>query len=1171
MKKRIRIISSLIIASYIANQPINVFAEELRNIYLNNSKGISQAKENLEVNTQNNLLNEVYLNASKSSSGSGETADTAVNTFQEALDLVSDYGSIYVSGEVNIPDDVYMPNKLIFIKQQEGGDKAKLKFEKKLYLNDELYIKNVDVEFSSVDKDCIFINEYSLELNNSEVIGEPNIFLGSEDKDIEGDTVAGLRILNDNPSTNSIGNITLGGKDNHTIENATVTLRGVNIEGIIDGSNTRTSSNVLIESSASLNKIKNVRKIDTYDHITLDIKDGLENIMELYVHGTIKLKNGSKINADYIYGSIILDVEEPSNGTLVEGNYIKSRKITGSIILSDNLIRKGYRINRVDGDDSVELNIFNKETTNISTNYEPVIKNLSKIRIKEGQTVDLKAGVKAWDFEDGDITENIVFPEIDSKTLSTGRHELTYEVTDSSNNTTTMKRIIYVLPKNASYEEPKIIGENEIELKVSQVDIFNSGHMLTGITVPADTKSINVIGEAGKPSSGQDGRYTITYELKNNNNNITKIEKTVIVTNRLPEIVANDVTIKAGEEVDLLTDSRIGLNATDYEDGDKKANIVVESNGGLNEKNPAAGEYTVVYKVVDDDNNISRKEIKVTVTSPVIKVTGITLKNSNLNLKTGKIATLTATVSPSNATNKELIWTSSDTKVATVDENGKVTAVGAGSTTITATAKDGSGKTATCKITVLSNNAPKINGAINKTIKVKDIENFDLLEGIIVTDDHDKDLKATIVSGKLEKPSAGTNKNYTITYKATDSDGNTTTATRVITVTNQVPTISGLSDITIKKGQTADLMLGVTANDYEDKNLTSKIVFPSTNLSTLSVGKHNVTYKVTDSDNNTITKTRVINVENNTITKIDLIGSTRYETAVKISKMGWNSAKTIILVNGLNNHLVDGLTATPLATALDAPILLATNSSVPNATVNEIKRLNPSKIIVIGGTGAINESVVTQLKNINKNITVKRISGKTRYETSLNIAKELDSIVPITKIYVGAGNGEPDALSISPVAGRDKSPIILTAKNSLDTNTYNYLKSKNLSDAYFIGGSGIISDNVIKQVNNIVSKNVLSNRVAGANRRETNANVIKKFYPETALKGVIIAKDLELVDALSVGPLAVKIGAPVVLAQNSLSSGQEAALKNKISDKLYQAGGGVSISVLESLKKLLTN
>ena len=88
--------------------------------------------------------------------------------------------------------------------------------------------------------------------------------------------------------------------------------------------------------------------------------------------------------------------------------------------------------------------------------------------------------------------------------------------------------------------------------------------------------------------------------------------------------------------------------------------------------------------------------------SNVVSVTGVTLNKTSLTLNKGASETLTATVSPSNATNKSVTWSSSNTSVATVDSNGKVTAVSAGSTAVTVKTNDG-GKTATCAVTVKSN------------------------------------------------------------------------------------------------------------------------------------------------------------------------------------------------------------------------------------------------------------------------------------------------------------------------------------------------------------------------------------------------------------------------------------------------------------------------------------
>ena len=83
------------------------------------------------------------------------------------------------------------------------------------------------------------------------------------------------------------------------------------------------------------------------------------------------------------------------------------------------------------------------------------------------------------------------------------------------------------------------------------------------------------------------------------------------------------------------------------------------------------------------------------------KVTGVSLDKTRLNLNVGVGATLTPTITPSNATNQNVTWESSDTKVVTVD-NGLVTAVAEGTATITVTTEDGS-KTATCTVIVTNN------------------------------------------------------------------------------------------------------------------------------------------------------------------------------------------------------------------------------------------------------------------------------------------------------------------------------------------------------------------------------------------------------------------------------------------------------------------------------------
>lgn len=119
-----------------------------------------------------------------------------------------------------------------------------------------------------------------------------------------------------------------------------------------------------------------------------------------------------------------------------------------------------------------------------------------------------------------------------------------------------------------------------------------------------------------------------------------------------------------------------------------------------NGKVTAVGLGTTTITVTTTDGDF-QDTCTVTVTAPpTVSVTSVTLDKTSLALDVGGSDTLTATVEPDDATNKAVTWSSSNEKVATVDQNGNVKAVGAGKATITAAASDGSGKTATCEVTV---------------------------------------------------------------------------------------------------------------------------------------------------------------------------------------------------------------------------------------------------------------------------------------------------------------------------------------------------------------------------------------------------------------------------------------------------------------------------------------
>ncbi|MCC0674025.1 cell wall-binding glycosyl-hydrolase Cwp19 [Clostridioides sp. ES-S-0145-01] len=299
-----------------------------------------------------------------------------------------------------------------------------------------------------------------------------------------------------------------------------------------------------------------------------------------------------------------------------------------------------------------------------------------------------------------------------------------------------------------------------------------------------------------------------------------------------------------------------------------------------------------------------------------------------------------------------------------------------------------------------------------------------------------------------------------------------------------------------------------------------------------------------------------------------LRGAERYDTAVAISKKGWaTNSDTVVLVNGYS--IVDGITSTPLATANDAPILLVNKGDIPTSTKNEIKRLNPSKVILIGGNNSIGDKVESEIKDTLSNVSINRVGGSDRYSTSLLIAKELAKTNPVDKLYITSGIGEADSLSIASKAGEEKQPIVLVSKDNVSDEIYSWVSDLNVKDAYFIGGNLSISDSVISKLDKVITNDVSKNRIAGENREETNGKVIQKFYPNVEYSSIFVSKSNQLVDALTSGPLAAKLKSPVVMLGNSVTSAQKTALEPKKTSLVYEAGDGINQTALNSLLNLV--
>lgn len=250
-----------------------------------------------------------------------------------------------------------------------------------------------------------------------------------------------------------------------------------------------------------------------------------------------------------------------------------------------------------------------------------------------------------------------------------------------------------------------------------------------------------------------------------------------------------------------------------------------------------------------------------------------------------------------------------------------------------------------------------------------------------------------------------------------------------------------------------------------------------------------------------------------------IYGNNRYETSYELFKNGWSSSEYAIIAPGLDYP--DALCATPLAAKYNAPIVLAENTSLKNQSnlLNLLKSKGVKNIFLVGGTGVIPSSFESELSA--QGISSKRLGGRNRYETSVEIAKQVGS--SSGEVSIVSGLDFADGLSISSIAAIRNMPILLTEKNQLPNEVLNYLNGLNIGKTYIIGSSGAVSDNVASKLSNV-------ERLGGKNRYETNKNIFNKFKSSLDLSNLYIASGLDFPDALSVSALAGKNSGFVVLS-----------------------------------------
>jgi putative cell wall-binding protein len=278
-----------------------------------------------------------------------------------------------------------------------------------------------------------------------------------------------------------------------------------------------------------------------------------------------------------------------------------------------------------------------------------------------------------------------------------------------------------------------------------------------------------------------------------------------------------------------------------------------------------------------------------------------------------------------------------------------------------------------------------------------------------------------------------------------------------------------------------------------------------------------------------------------------LAGKDRYATAAAVVHRFSPGTPVAYVASGLD--FPDALAGAAAAGAQGSPVLLTSPRSVPAATQQALTYLKPGRIVVLGGTSSVSDSVLTALRSLITG-TVTRIGGANRFDTAAKVSASVAKR-GVAVAYVASGGSFADALSGAALAGSQKAPVLLTAARSLPTVTVTELKRLKPARIVVLGGEGVVSAGVATQLKALTAGTVT--RLAGKDRYATAAAVAAAFG---SARSAYVASGQSFPDALAGAALAAKQGAPVLLVTSgSVPSATRNALHGMNPTQIVALGG----------------
>lgn len=309
-------------------------------------------------------------------------------------------------------------------------------------------------------------------------------------------------------------------------------------------------------------------------------------------------------------------------------------------------------------------------------------------------------------------------------------------------------------------------------------------------------------------------------------------------------------------------------------------------------------------------------------------------------------------------------------------------------------------------------------------------------------------------------------------------------------------------------------------------------------------------------------------------------GITRFETAIEVAKKTHPAGSaTAVLCSG--RSFPDGLAASSLAGALDAPVLLTEQLRLPDSVGRQLQAMGTDTVYIVGGTVAVGFGVEADLARWVPGITILRVAGASRYETAGEVADWVHGILGQRPdmLFLASGTSFPDALALSPLAYSLRTPILLTAPTALPASTKAAIErargeSSRKVDIMVAGGTAAVSDTAAATA--IAAAGGKLTRAAGVNRYETALVIAEKavFTGWAGPEDVAVASGVTFPDSLGGAPLPGTNGGVLLLCPATALGSSSTAFMQSFDfavDQCWIFGGKAAVTdpVLAEVRAIL--